>query len=59
NMAMIFIYFNNIGQKKYSQPCFCIDPKQLTIENKSLFDKTTNYSIEQFILELHQDGIID
>ncbi|CAF3692881.1 unnamed protein product [Rotaria sp. Silwood1] len=50
--------FQQYWTKKYSQSCLFIDPKQLIIENKNLFDKTTNYSIEQFILELHQDEIL-
>ncbi|CAF4651037.1 unnamed protein product [Rotaria sp. Silwood1] len=50
--------FQQYWTKKYSQPCLFIDPKQLKVENEKLFDKTTNYSIEQFILELHQDEIL-
>ncbi|CAF1280194.1 unnamed protein product [Rotaria sordida] len=50
--------FQQYWTKKYSQPCLFINPKQLKIENKKLFDNNTNYSIEQFIFELHQDEIL-
>ncbi|CAF4701857.1 unnamed protein product, partial [Rotaria sp. Silwood2] len=50
--------FKQYWTKKYSQPCLFIDPKELKIENKKLFDNNTNYCIEQFIFELHQDEIL-
>jgi phenylacetate-coenzyme A ligase PaaK-like adenylate-forming protein len=50
--------FQQYWIKKYSQQCLFIDPKQLKIENEKLIDKNTNYFIEQFILELHQDEIL-
>jgi hypothetical protein len=51
--------FKEYWIKKTSQECLFIDPKQLKIENNKLIDKNTNYCIEQFILELHQDEILE
>jgi hypothetical protein len=51
--------FEQYWTKKYSQQCLFIDPKQLKLENKKLIDQKTNYFIEQFIFELHQDEILD
>ena len=51
--------FQQYWIKKYSQPCLFIDPKQLKIDNQKLMDKNTNDCIEQFILELHQDEILE
>lgn len=50
--------FQQYWTKKYSQPCLFIHPKELKAENKNIYDKNTNYLIEQLILELHQDEIL-
>ncbi|UJR35039.1 hypothetical protein I4U23_027815 [Adineta vaga] len=51
--------FEQYWNKKSSQTCFIINPKDLKIENNQLIDEKTNLSIEQFILELHQNEILD
>ncbi|CAF1500771.1 unnamed protein product [Adineta steineri] len=58
-MEMMFIYLNNTGQKKYIQPCLFIDLKKLKSEKNQLIDQKTNDIIEQFILELHQYGLLE
>lgn len=50
--------FQQYWAKAYSQSCVFIDPKHLKTENNQLFDQNTNHSIEQCILELHQDEIL-
>ncbi|CAF3459328.1 unnamed protein product [Rotaria socialis] len=51
--------FQQYWIKKYSQPCLFVDPKDLQIENKNLCNKNKTYFLEQFILELHQDEILE
>lgn len=51
--------FKEYWIKKTSQECLFIHPNQLKIEKENLIDKNTNYLIEQFILELHQDEIFE
>ena len=46
-------------RRETSQPCFFVDPKQLTIENEQLVEGGRRLIIDQCLLELHQEEILD
>ncbi|CAF1527997.1 unnamed protein product, partial [Adineta steineri] len=51
--------FQQYWTKKSSEQCLIIHPNDLKIENNQLINQQTNFIIEQFILELHQDEILN
>ncbi|CAF4388421.1 unnamed protein product, partial [Adineta steineri] len=51
--------FEQYWTKKSSQQCRIVHPNDLKIENNQLIDQQTNFIIEQFILELHQEEILN
>ncbi|CAF1010630.1 unnamed protein product [Adineta ricciae] len=51
--------FQQYWTKKSTQQCLIVDPNDLKVENEKLIDRKSNISIEQCILELHQNEILN